>query len=363
MKVGYVTLAAGAMFIIALISFPHVFYDQFLWKYFIGPVIADASGHSVSYHGVRAYEGYTVFSEIVYGAILVFFIYILYRIFERLKLVADMRFILSTVPFILYGGIARVIEDAGILKEPLSYLFISPIIYLQIGLLFVLAFVFGLKTTDTRKFIYSMIVSNVAFLIIYITTLQNYCTHSLHPLALATFSILVTLIYHKSRRRDYTTSLFCYGLLSLLAALYVLAVYSGNKQYLEWRILLGPLAAIIITGIIYLASRKLGFKLLTDKINNVIVFCHMLDGMTSYFAVVNPFRWNITYGEKHPLPDYLMKNAYGVGFPLLKLFVVVGVIFAIDDLKPNLKNLIKFAMLFLGLSPGLRDVVRIFIGV
>ena len=58
-----------------------------------------------------------------------------------------------------------------------------------------------------------------------------------------------------------------------------------------------------------------------------------------------------------------MKNAYGIGFPAVKFLVVVGVIYAIDDLKPNLKNIIKFFVLFLGLSPGLRDVLRIFIGV
>ncbi|HDN51261.1 MAG TPA: DUF63 family protein, partial [Thermoplasmatales archaeon] len=33
------------------------------------------------------------------------------------------------------------------------------------------------------------------------------------------------------------------------------------------------------------------------------------------------------------------------------------------DLKENLKNIIKFFVLFLGLSPGLRDLLRIMIGV
>lgn len=363
MKAWYAALAAGLIFIITLIFFPDVVYDQLLWKYFIGPIIADASGHSVSYHNVHAYEGYTVFSEVAYGATLVAFIYLLYRLFERLELIADTRFILSTLPFMLYGGVARVIEDAGILKEPLSYLFISPIIYFQIGLLFSLALYFGLKITETKKFIYTMIGNNAAFLVIYIIFLRDYSTYTLHPVAFAIFSMFVVIIYHNSKQRDYSTSIFCYGLLSLLAALYVLIIFSIDKQYFELKILLGVLTAAAITGVIYFISWKFNFNLLMNKINSLIVFGHMLDSMTTYFAVVNPFKWNITYGEKHPLPDFLMKNAYGIGYPLLKLIVVLGIIYAIDDIKPNLKNLLKFAILFLGFSPGLRDVIRILIGV
>lgn len=362
-KPRYVAVAALIVFGVALALFPQVLYDRFIWKYFVGPIVADAAGHEVSYHGIVAREGYTILSELVYGALLVVFIYLLYRLFEKYNIKADMRFVASTLPFIVYGAVSRVVEDAGILEEPFAYLFISPVIYLQIGILFAFALVYGMRVKSSRAFAYTMVANNVAYLAAYLTFLSNYCDPALHPLAFALISVVAYAIYHRSTRRDISTSIASFGLLALLSSLYVLTAFSLEHAHFDGRILVGPAAAVAIAAGVYAAGRYFKAHMFSERLNMLLVFGHMLDGMTTYFAVVDPFHWGITYGEKHPLPDALMRHAHGIGYPVLKLLVILGVIYAIDDLKENLKNIIKFFVLFLGLSPGLRDLLRIMLGV
>ncbi len=355
MKWRYIGVVAVISFIAALVLFPHIIYDKFIWKYFIGPVIADAVGHEVSYHGVVAREGYTIISEILYGLGLVAFIYLLYLFFEKYKINVNMKFILSALPFILYGSIARVLEDMGIFHEPLSYVFISPFIYAQIGILFFLSIIYGLHYKEEKKFVYILVAINIVYVLLYFVA-----NLKLHPAIFILFSIISLLIYHKQKKRDYNASLLSFGMLAFLASLFMLI---DSASEFDARILIAPLLAFIITTVIYIPSKYFDIVLLADKLNNLLLFGHMLDAMTTYFAVVDPLHFGISYGEKHPLPDFLMKNFYGIGYPMLKLFVVIAIIYVIDDLKINLKNTIKFFVLFLGLSPGLRDLLRIIVGV
>ncbi|MBD3263345.1 hypothetical protein GF374_03120, partial [Candidatus Woesearchaeota archaeon] len=57
---------------------PTLFYDQWIWKYYWGPVVSDAAGHPVSWNGIVANEGYTLISELTYGIILIFALFAIY---------------------------------------------------------------------------------------------------------------------------------------------------------------------------------------------------------------------------------------------------------------------------------------------
>ncbi|HEC76856.1 MAG TPA: DUF63 family protein [Thermoplasmatales archaeon] len=363
MKLRYIAVSVAIIFFISLILFPHVIYDEFIWKYFVGPVVADAVGHPVSYHGVAAKEGYSIISELFYGLILILFLYFLYLFFERYGVKVNLKFILSSLPFILYGSISRVLEDAGIFEKPLSYLFISPVIYIQIGILFFISIIYGIYFKGNKKFLYGIVTKNAIYVILYLSILSVYSKYTLNPLIFALFSIISFGIYYKCSEKDYNAVLLSFGFLAFVSSFYLLIYFAYKEGYIDSRILIAPLIALFITLLIYFASKYSNFELLKNRINNLLVFGHMLDAVTTYFAVVDPLNFGIKYGEKHPLPDFLMKNFHGIGYPLLKLFVVIGIIYAIDDLKLNLKNTIKFFILFLGLSPGLRDLLRILIGV
>ena len=54
---------------------PEIVYDQWIWKYYWGPLVADATGSTVWHNGIPAQEGYTLISEITYG---IFFIIAIY---------------------------------------------------------------------------------------------------------------------------------------------------------------------------------------------------------------------------------------------------------------------------------------------
>jgi len=361
MKLRYVTLAIIIIFLICLVLFPNIVYDRFLWKYFIGPVVADAVGHPVEYHGVKAYEGYTIVSEIVYGAFLVLFIYLLYLFFEKYSIKVDLKFILCSLPFLLYGSFARVLEDAGIFQKPLAYFFISPVIYIQIGIFFFLSILYGLKFKDAKTFAYSLALKDIGYTLLYIFIFTKYCRYNIHPIIFALFSLFAFYVYYKQEKKDYNASMLSFGLLTFSSAFFIFIYFSlGNANFLP-EILIAPFLAFIISFLLYIIGYS--YEILHNKMNALLVFSHMLDGLTTYFAVVNPLNFKIEYGEKHPLPEFLMKRFHGIGYPLLKLFVILGIIYVIDDLKMNLKNTIKFFILFLGLSPGLRDLLRILIGV
>jgi len=360
MRWRYVAVAVAVIFIILVALFPHALYDNFLWKYIIGPVVADATGKPVQHNGVYAYEGYTPVSEAIYGILMVLFIYLTYLFFERNGIVVDLRFLLLSIPFMLYGSMARVMEDAGIFSRPLSYFFISPFIYVQIGILFVFSLLYGIRFRGKRAFMLLMLAAIALYTFLYIFLLSS--PYALHPAIFAILSLIALWIYGKMED-GYLSSMFSIGFLCFSSSLLSLILFAIKGANLFPAILITPLLAALVAMLLYFLGIRFNFSLLGNRINFTLIFGHMLDAITTYFAVVNPFKWKINYGEKHPLPDFLMKSFYGVGYPVLKFLVILGVIYVVDDLKKNLKNTIKFFILFLGLSPGIRDVLRILLGV
>ena len=96
----------------------------------------------------------------------------------------------------------------------------------------------------------------------------------------------------------------------------------------------------------------------------------MLDGWASFIAVKDPFSLNLIYGEKHPIPKFLMDHVHGLSYPLVKLAMVLIVIYLIDtpfkqelEKYVNLKNLLKLAIFILGFAPGFRDLLRVIMGI
>ncbi len=101
-----------------------------------------------------------------------------------------------------------------------------------------------------------------------------------------------------------------------------------------------------------------------------MIFGQLLDGFTSYISIKNPLGFSdLQYSEKHFLSDGIL-DLWGPLYPLLKFIFVILVIYIIDvfykkDLKKysELVVIFKIVFLILGLSPGLRDVLRITMGV
>ena len=392
MKRSYqVSLAIGLGVLVAVILgfifAPHIFYDQFIWKYFWGPLKADAVGHPVELHGIWAYEGYTLVSEIIYGISLIVSLLCIYKFFKFLKVQVNTAFFLSVFPFILLGPIARVLEDSGLFHPPLIYWFISPLIYVQIALYFFVSFLFSYYLEKSR-FSFRKIVLlfggvllciNLVYFMVTIL-LEDACSYYMPPHVLIVFSLFSLLMvlgflwyFHKF---TYHMALSSLGILILLPAIYLIGYWLIGNPWAdsgETYFLVLPLVLILAGGTVLgiFALSKTGVLPITSSfINLFLVFGHMLDGWASYIAIKDPFTLGLVYGEKHPLPKFLMDHVHGLSYPLVKLIMVLIVIYLIDtpfkqelEKYVNLRNLLKLAIFILGFAPGFRDLLRVIMGI
>ncbi|KYK26506.1 hypothetical protein AYK20_03645 [Thermoplasmatales archaeon SG8-52-1] len=332
----YITLTIVIIVMIGLVFLPNYFYDNWIWKYYWGPVVADSynSPFGIAYHnGIAASEGYTIISEITYGLILIIALYAIYKLLKRLKITVDWRFALALMPYILFGPISRVLEDTGYFDEPVVYWFISPLIYLQIA-------------------VYAIF-----------------------------FLLLGNLIEKKYKIEKLTvnTIIFLGGMIFLIPSLYLIALWILGDQWsntsgVRFDVFLIVIGLVfLIVGLVYLFSNifRKNEKIVVYKnpLNLAMLSGHLIDGITSYISIKDPFNMGLYYAEKHPASNALL-NIWGPLFPIVKFFLIIIVIYVFDVMfKEELKNhitlvnLLKIGILILGFSPGLRDLLRVTMGV
>ena len=322
--------------ILGCVLFPNLFYDQWIWKYYWGPVVADATPNvtTVIYNGVQANEGYTFVSEITYGIILIISLYAIYKFLKKLEVSIDWNFFLALTPYIIFGPVTRALEDTGYFHEPFVYWFISPLIYLQVA-------------------VYAL------------------------------FFLILGYFVEKKFKKPYLTSnkiLFYGGFFILLPFLlltvrWILGDTWGTTNGIRFDIfILIIFLVLLITFLVYFISsiNKKNDKILVFKnpLNLTMIFGHMIDGLTSYISIYDPLNMGIAkYVEKHPASNLLME-IWPPLFPIVKFLLIILVIYLFDILyKGELKNyinligLLKIGIIILGLSPGLRDLLRVTMGV
>ena len=264
-----------------------------IYEYYTGPIVSDS--------------GYNPVNTVTWALILGGMLLLIIRLFRRLDIRLDEKFVLSTAPYILAGASLRVVEDANFVAAPAKYLLITPFIY---------------------------------FLV-----------------ASATFASLI--VCRKALKGRYLTG---YALVGLSwAGANLLFLFSKGTESLS-----GP-AAIISLGsaaalVAWALASRLNLQFLSDRLNLVILYAHMLDASSTYVGV----DW-FGYTEKHVLPNFLigLTGMALVMYPM-KLLILIPVLALIDDaLKadPSLKNLTKLALLTLGLAPALRNTIRLTLGI
>ena len=278
---------------------------HYIDKYYLSGIINDTS--------------YNPVDTLTYAIVLGISLFGVLKLLEKLKVKIDSRFMLSVTPYIIAGCALRVLEDSKVFVPPLKYLFITPIIYF---------FIFAV-----------------------------------------TVSILAIAIYleRKGKIRDYHTFFGYTGAVwAFINIGALLAVGRIENPY--------PAAVIFIlgissTGIVYFISRQLNFTLLTDKVNISILFTHLLDASSTFIGM----DW-LNYYEKHVAPTFFIDLASNftdhpalIMFPL-KLLVFIPVLYIldnklVDEKEKKLIGIMKLAILVLGLSPAVRNTLRILMGV
>jgi len=376
------------------IFLPEIFYDQWIWKYYWGPLVADATGSNVvTYNGVEAYGGYTLVSEITEELFFIGALYFLHKTLKKFKVAIDWKFALAMMPYIIVGPVSRVLEDTNYFDPPIVYWFITPLIYIQIaliGVVFVLlGYYFGkiYKEKSVRSFLLYFL-GFIAFLDIIYSVLWfldfNYGAYIIHPIIFSISSILsfTPVFYRIYKQKEITINLvlFSGGILLLLPQLYLVGRWILGEQWsytagvrFDVFVLITILIGVIV-GVVYFISCRFNSIKNIDvyrmPLNLAMIIGHMIDGITSYVSIYDPLNMGLpSYLEKHPASDLVMQ-IWPPLFPIVKFLLIVVVIYVFDILyrremrnNLNIVNLLKIGILLLGFSPGLRDLLRVTMGV
>ncbi len=248
---------------------------------------------------------YTPIGTATYGIILVLAVAGTYKLLERLKVEIDRHFLLSLLPFIIYGGWTRALRDHLLGIYGNGWWWCSPPIY---------------------------------FIVFAITV----------------GSLLLGLLIERKFRIPYWKAMFSIGLVPLAYNAAVTA-FSGFPN------IAGLLVIAGIAGgwaLLLLAMRKFwpASRRLLTGFNTFIMASHLLDASSTFVALTF-----FGYYEQHVLPTFLIGfSGPWVMFPL-KLAVVLPVLWYIDRSNESelFKRFLKVVILILGLALGIRDILTV----
>ncbi len=364
-----VLIGIPLVLLIGSILLKELFWDAFLWRYIWGPVVADARGEQVN--GISA--GYNIVNTLVYAVSMVVALLGILEIFQRYDIEMDRSLMLSLMPWVILGGTFRSLEDAGFFSSSISPFFISPVIYFVLGIGAILTLVLGSKLSSMEPNLSTHMVRALSLLppLIFALMLNPpYVNYVL--LLLAGVTVISYLIgYHldtigpRYLLSSYGTSLLAFTLFYIS---YYLLTLDGTRPFeIGIILLLTIVSSSILFGIVWLLSFKFSnFKTFLTAVNPLIVFAHMLDASATYRGISA-----YGYVEKHVLPA-LAIDLIGTSLVMypLKIVLIFLVIYSLDvwyyeELKeiPNVKRLLQFAVIVLGLAPGVRNMLRLAMGV
>ncbi len=352
----------------AAVAFTERVYYGFLWQYFWGPVRADAEGEDCLVYqrdegeivtGADAAEscarvdgvfvaepGYTVISTLGYILILIFMLAGVYLLLNRFDLTPYDKFFYALVPFMLFGGALRTVEDAFVgaqragetpaIEFPASALLISPFIYFTVFGIALAALVVSMwleRSGKTETYYYPFGIAGTGWL------------------ALSFFYLLYI------------------SLVNEWATLYpsILIVTLGLATIFSW-------GAYVAVGR-YKPSINAG----TGLLGFVVIWGHAVDGVANVLANDWTHLWHGgDYGAKHPFNQFIMDTTSSVqggetiagihvgdAWPFLVVKIVVPVLFlAVFDEEfmeesPRYAIMLLGAIVAVGLGPGTRDMLRV----
>jgi len=345
---------------------PDLVYGNFVWHYFWGPVFADAHGATcAAWNGGMpqlltssgacaaaaepvAYPGYTAVSEVGYALTLLLALVGVVFLLRRLDVGERTRFIYPLLPFMLFGGALRVVEDANdavpvgvdaAIQYPLNALIISPLIYFTV---FVLTLGALLAAVWLRN--------------------AGYAESYDWPLATMGTGLLV---------------------LSLVYLVWLSATQAYVEFHAVFTVLTMVLATVIAGGLWWVYRQWVpSITRGTPVIGAVVLWAHSVDGVSNVLGI----DWGAELGlagdlvPKHPVNRAVIAFADGVvpdsiaavigtawAFLLLKIVAATLVIALFDDEmveeSPRFSVLLLVAVIAVGLGPGTRDMLRATFGI
>lgn len=360
----WLLLTGFIIFLITVLSFvfPKKFYDQFVWQYFWGPIVAD--GHGVSQverfggqtfipssgidGAVVAEPGYTVVSTLTYGIILVFALIGARIIFQHMNYEFSKETVLSLIPFMLFGGLIRVFEDFNVfvytstdnflIPFPYTSLIISPIIYFVLFIVGIGILLFSNKVSQ--------------------------------KVSVGTTEEIIALIG------------------SLMSLTVIIGLFYGSTLYENVSLNILVLIVVVLLSTALSVTLYFPLKKFTSLCNGVgrsglaLIFAHSFDG----FANVISLDWlgklgvQAQYDTKHVVnegvrvitrqiqPEWL-SDLIGVTWPfmIVKVGIVLFLLWVLNEEffeeSPKTAFLTLIVAIAVGLGPATRDIMRVTLGI
>src|SRR3990172_8539723 len=229
--------------------------------------------------GIINDTSYNHFDMITYVIILFVGVYAVLKLLNKLNFKVDEEFVIATIPYIFMGSVFRVIEDADLLKPPVKYFFITPLIFFVIfaicfGILLLTRYLENIQ--KIKNYIYAYAITGVV-------------------LSLAGVAIL---IFDSS--------------------------YNWNLNILVYSLV----PAIGLTEIVRRISTAIGMTYLRSRMYSFAIFSFLLDSFTTYIGVDL-----LGYTNKHPFSSFLT-SIFGTGailIPLSLILVIIIILFLEKD--------------------------------
>jgi len=274
--------------------------SDFIYKYYIDPI--------------RLGQPYNPVDTLTYAILLVLSVYLVYRWLKHSGVALDSSFVIATIPYVVLGGLLRVVEDTGMIQSDLRFLLVTPLIFFAVFFITAVSLVAS-RILEKKGLVphfltfYGGIGAGASVLVALALTWFGLTHASLDLMVLAAILLIATM-----------TSLGVMGLLKLV---------------FRWEYARDPLYRLLIIG-------------------------QMLDASaTGYGIDFGP----IPYQEVHVVGSTLI-NWTGTAFSLfpLKLLVVIPAIYVLEMYRREgnreFANMVLLAMIVVGLAPGVRDMVR-----
>ncbi len=249
-------------------------------------------------------QGYNLINTVTYGIIALAALYIIYKVFQKIKFKIDFNLLLAAAPFIVLGSSLRAFVDNGFYQ--ITFWTVSPGIYLVVAAVF-LVILFGSFLLEQKSGV---------------------------PYWQATF---------------------------LIGLAYAVTNFAFVWNRISWEGWLGGLAvialAVLVSALLWTIFFRLDKKIFLEKINFAALSAHMLDASSTFIAV--DFFGGV---EEHPIPS-LVSGFFGTGATqfFLKLIVLIPAIWYINkEMKDTeARNYLLIVIAVLGFAQGLRNLLSV----
>ncbi len=292
---------------------------DFLYKYYIDPVRFD--------------QPYNIVETLTYALILIGALYLVYRWLRRAHIPVDREFILATLPYVVLGALVRAIYDTGMVTSDLRYLLVTPLVYFVI-------------------FFYTITVLVVS----------RTMTAKEDPPAMKVRKGNRRSLPQDTGTRGYLRWHRNVGILSCLVIALLLGYYGLTRTTIALDVLLIIMTMAIAAFVAVWGFMRyiLRWEYASDLLFVVLIFGHMLDASaTAYGIDLHP----IAYIEEHVVGNALITwSGTAFSFFPLKLLILFPAIYVLQasrgEIQSDLWHLVVFAMIIVGLAPGIRDMVQ-----